>query len=191
MYRWFRDVHLFVALLAFPFVLMYCVSTIRMVHRSWFSDRVDWTEREVEVGTFDAESGRALAQDLLQKHGLRGELTQITSTDSGFRLEIERPGMFNQVEYSRQTGKARIRSGAANFMQVLAGIHHITGLRHQTRVHNAWGISALVVSIAFALLGLTGIYMWFHFHKERKIGAVLLALNLAYSLSLIVLIRTA
>ena len=191
MYRWFRDIHLFLAVLAFPFVLMYCVSTIRMVHRSWFSDKIHWTEREVEVGTFDAESGRALAQILLRQHGLRGELTEITSTDSGFRLEIERPGMFNQVEYSGQTGKARIRSGAANFMQMLAGIHHITGLRHETSLSNIWGISALVVSIVFALLGLTGIYMWFHFHKERKIGAVLLALNLAYSLSLIILIRTA
>jgi hypothetical protein len=99
--------------------------------------------------------------------------------------------MFNQVEYSRQTGKARIRSGAANFMQMLAGIHQITGLRHQTRVHNAWGISALMVSIAFALLGLTGLCLWFHFHKERKIGAILLGLNLAYSLGLIVLIRIA
>jgi hypothetical protein len=135
MYRWFRDVHLFVGLLAFPFLLMYCLSSIRMTHSSWFSDRIQWTEREVEVGTFDAASGRALARVLLQQHGLRGELRQITSTDSGFRLEIERPGMFHQVEYSRETGKSRIRSGAANFMQVLAGIHEITGLRHQTRVH--------------------------------------------------------
>jgi hypothetical protein len=191
MYRWFRDVHLFVALLAFPFLLVYCVSTIRMAHKSWFSDKIQWTQREVEVGDFDAASGRALAQVLLQQHGLRGELTQITSTDSGFRLEIERPGMFNQVEYSREMGKATIRSGAATLMQVLAGIHQITGLRHQTRVHNAWGIAALLVSIAFALLGLTGIYLWFHFHKERKIGTILLGLNLAYSLGLIVLIRTA
>ena len=76
MYRWFRDIHLFLAVLAFPFVLMYCVSTIRMVHRSWFSDKIHWSEREVEVGTFDAESGRALAQVLLRQHGLRGELGQ-------------------------------------------------------------------------------------------------------------------
>ena len=55
MYRWFRDIHLFLAVLAFPFVLIYGVSTIRMVHRSWFSDKIHWTEREVEVGTFDAE----------------------------------------------------------------------------------------------------------------------------------------
>jgi hypothetical protein len=106
-------------------------------------------------------------------------------------LEIEPPGMFNQIEYSRRTGKARIRSGTANFMQVMAGIHEITASRHKTSVYNARGMSGLVVSIVFALLGLTGIYMWFHFHKERKIGAVLLGLNLAYSVSLIVLIRIA
>jgi hypothetical protein len=53
-------------------------------------------------------------------------------------------------------------------------------------VYDVWGMSALIVSIAFALLGLTGIYLWFHFHKERKIGAILLGLNLAYSLGLIV-----
>jgi hypothetical protein len=191
MYRWFREVHLFVGLLAFWFLLMYCLSSIRMTHSSWFSDRIQWTEREVEVGTFNPAPGRALALVLLQQHGLRGELRQVTSTDSGFRLEIERPGVFNQVEYSRETGRARIRSGGANFMQVLAGIQEIVGLRHETSVYDVWGMSALIVSIAFALLGLTGIYLWFHFHKERKIGAILLGLNLAYSLGLIVLIRIA
>jgi len=191
MYRWFRDIHLFLAVLAFPFILMYCVSTIRMVHRSWFSDKIHWTEREVEVGTFDAESGRALAQVLFQQHGLRGEVAQITSTESGFQMAIESLGTLNQIQYSRQTGKATIRSGVVSFLQRLAGIHETTGLRHETNLSNVWGLSAFVVSIIFALLGLTGIYMWFHFHKERKIGAILLGLNLAYSLGLIVLIRTA
>jgi hypothetical protein len=36
MYRWFREVHLFVGLLAFWFLLMYCLSSIRMTHSSWF-----------------------------------------------------------------------------------------------------------------------------------------------------------
>ena len=40
-------------------------------------------------------------------------------------------------------------------------------------------------------LGLTGIYMWFKLHTERVSGAVLLALSLSYSLTLIYLIRTA
>ncbi len=191
MYRWFRNVHLFVALLGFPFVLMYGVSTIRMAHKSWFPDKIEWAETEAEVGYFDGESGRALAQALLQKPGLRGELAEINSTDFGFQLAIKRPGTINRIEYSRQTGTVRIRSRVRNFMQMLSEIHEIGGLRHETSVYNAWGLSALVVSIAFFLLGLTGLYMWFHFHNERKIGAILLGLNLAYSLGLIVLIRTA
>jgi hypothetical protein len=41
------------------------------------------------------------------------------------------------------------------------------------------------------LLGATGVYMWFRIHNERRIGSVLLALNLCVSVILLILLRTA
>jgi hypothetical protein len=58
-------------------------------------------------------------------------------------------------------------------------------------MHNIWAAFVVVVSIALILQGLTGTYLWFHFHQERKFGTILLSVNLAYSFGLMVLIRLA
>ena len=54
-----------------------------------------------------------------------------------------------------------------------------------------WAFFVALVSVALIVLSLTGIYLWFKIHTERVIGIILLALSLGYSLTLIVLIRTA
>ena len=190
-YRWLRNVHLLLGLFALPFLLMYGASAVRLAHGSWFSEKAKHIERDVEVGDFDANSGRLLARVLMEQHGLRGELRSVVPTDAGFQLEIERPGNSSQVEYSRYTGRAKIRSSAFGFMTMLAGIHFIAGFGHNYQINNIWAVFVVIVSIALILQGLTGIYLWFHFHKESRIGAILLGINLLYSFGLIVLIRLA
>jgi hypothetical protein len=191
MYQWLRNVHLLLGLLAFPFLLMYGASAARLAQGSLFPGKAKHSESEVEVGYFDANSGRELARVLMEQPGLRGELGSVVPNEAGFRLEIERPGSSSQVEYSRNTGKAKTRTNVFDFMTTLTGIHFIAGFGHNSRVHNGWSVFVVVVSIALILQGLTGIYLWFHFHKERKIGAILLSANLAYSFGLMVLIRLA
>ncbi len=191
MVRWLRNVHLLLGLLAFPFLLMYGASAVRLAHGSWFSQKAKHTEREVEVGHFDANSGRELARVLMEQHGFHGELGSVVPTEAGFHLEIERPGHSSQIEYSRYSGRAKIRTSTFDFMRMLTGIHLTAGFSHSYQIHNIWAVFVVVVSIALILQGLTGIYLWFHFHKERKIGVILLSVNLAYSFGLIVLIRLA
>jgi hypothetical protein len=67
MYRWLRNVHLLLGLFALPFLLMYGVSAVRLAHGSRFSEKAKQSERDVEVGYFDANSGRAGA--VLAVHG--------------------------------------------------------------------------------------------------------------------------
>jgi hypothetical protein len=54
-----------------------------------------------------------------------------------------------------------------------------------------WAVFVALISVALIVLSLTGIYLWFKIHTERVIGIILLVLSLGYSLTLIVLIRTA
>jgi hypothetical protein len=190
-YRWLCNLHLLLGLLVFPFLLMYGASAVRLGARISVLRKARHIERDVEVGDFDANSGRRLARVLMEQHSLRGELRSVVPTDAGFQLEIERPGNSSQVEYSRYTGRAKIRSSAFDFMIMLAGIHFIAGFSHSYQLHNVWAAFVVIVSIALILQGLTGIYLWFHFHKERRIGAILLGINLLYSFGLIVLIRLA
>jgi hypothetical protein len=47
-----------------------------------------------------------------------------------------------------------------------------------------------LVSVAFLLIGATGIYLWFKIHTERTIGIILLSVNLVVSLALLTVMRS-
>jgi hypothetical protein len=112
---------------------MYGVSAMQMAHNRWFSNKPAVTESEIAI-TAGVSDARAVARELMDRHGLRGELAQVRKAEGGLSFRIVRPG---------------------------------------------------------TVLSLTGIYLWFKIHTERIIGLILLTLSLGYSLTLIVLIRSA
>jgi hypothetical protein len=191
MYRWLRNTHLVAGLLVLPFLLMYALSAVQMSHGGWFSLKPTVTQRTVAVASSPINDGRALARILMDQEHLRGELRQVKATDAGFHLQIEHPGTVYRVDYSRQTHQAVIRTSVAPFMGMLNRIHHLAGLHNASLVLDVWGGWVVAVSLCLFLLGLTGIYMWFKLYKERVVGSILLAVSLAYSLALILLIRAA
>ncbi len=191
MYRWMRNTHLFLGLFTFLFLLVYAVSSVQMAHNQWFSTRPTVSESRISIPAENGASARVAARFLMDQHHLRGELAQVRQAGSGFSFRIVRPGTVYEVDYSRAAGEAKVRTNVAGFMGMLNRIHHVGGLWHEYRLLNIWGVFVAVVSAGLILMALTGIYLWFMFHNERVIGAVLLAVSLAYSLTLMVLIRTA
>ena len=191
MYRWFRNTHLVAGLLAVPFLLMYGLSAVQMSHAGWFSLEPTVTESTVTVASTPINGGRALARILMDQNRVRGEIRQVKATGSGIQLQIESTGTVYGVHYSSQTRQAAIRTSVAPFMGMLNRIHHLAGLHNASFAVDVWGGWVVAVSLCLFVLGLTGIYMWFRLYKERVIGAILLAVSLGYSLTLILLIRGA
>ncbi len=190
MYRLLRSVHLVLGVAVVLFLLMYGISAVQMAHPKWFSLKPSSSEQRVMLSPGIAEDARAVAADL-RREGIRGELRGINETGAGFQFEIERPGVSYEVEYFRSEHQARVRSHTRGFLAMLNRIHHIAGMSHGYGPVDAWGTLVLIVSIMLIAIGVTGIYLWFHVHRERTIGIVLLGLNLAICLTLLFLIRTA
>lgn len=191
LHRWLRNTHLILGLLAFPMVVVYGMSAVQMAHHEWFSLKPAVVESEVEAGAFTGTDGRALAQSLMDRYAMRGDLLQVKATGEGIQLRIARPGTVYDVEYVRQTGKAKVKTSVAGFMGMLNRLHHLAGLKHDYRLLNMWGGIVAFVSVALILLGLSGVYLWFKIYDERAVGAILLTLSLGYSLTLMVMIRIA
>jgi hypothetical protein len=189
LHRLLRNTHLILGLLAVPMLLVYGASAIQMAHNEWFSLTPTLTESELEVGAFDSNDGRALAQALMDRYGMRGDLQQVKATDKGMALRIVRPGTVCDVDYTRQSGKAKVKTSVAGFMGMLNRLHHLAGVGHDYRLLNVWGGIVAFISIALILLGLSGIYLWFKIYEERAVGAILLAASLGYSLTVMVIIR--
>src|SRR2546422_9067187 len=110
MYRWLRNTHLFLGLFSCLFVLMYGVSSVKMSHRTWFAPPGPGTESRIAIPAENATSARAVARELMDKHGLSGELAAGRVTPEGFRFRIVGPGTRYEVEYAKATGEARINS---------------------------------------------------------------------------------
>ena len=191
MYQWMRNTHLFLGLFAFLSLLVYAGSSVQMAHNTWFSTKPAVTESRIAIPSEAASSARAVARELMDHHRLRGELAQVQQTAGGFNFRIVRPGSVYEVSYSPANGEAKVRTNTANFMGMLNRIHHLGGVWHEYSLLNVWGVFVGAVSATLILMGITGIYLWFKFYNERVIGLVLLVISLGYSITLMVLIRTA
>jgi hypothetical protein len=189
MYRWLRNVHLVTGLFSVLFLLTYGLSSVQMAHRSWFSLQPRVTEDRIAVGTEVVNCPRALARALMESRGLRGGLNEVEETVDGYELRISRPGTEYEVSYSRATGQARIRMIRANFMGLLNALHHVAGFSRGDALEKTWAAFVGLVSVGLIVLALTGIYLWFKLYKERRVGVILLAVSLSYSLALAVYLR--
>ncbi|MBK5293891.1 MAG: PepSY-associated TM helix domain-containing protein [Acidobacteriia bacterium] len=192
MQRWLRNLHLFAGLFSALMVVQYGVSTMFMSHRNWFGEpKPETSEASYTVASETATSARALARELMDRHGLNGELRQGRDTKGGYELRIALAGIQHDVEYSRATGQARVKTLRRTARQTLTAVHHQGGLQYGHWVSNAWGALVGLVSIGLILLGLSGIYLWFKLRQERVVGTVLLVFSLVYSVSLMVMLRSA
>ena len=190
MYKLLRNTHLLLGVFSCAFLLMYGVSSVQMAHNKWFDTKPTVTEAKWTLAAGIADA-RVVARELMDRHGLRGEIVQIRKSGEQTTFRVIRPGAQNEVTYDPGSGETAVRTSTTNFMGMMNRIHHAGGVWHDYVLINLWGVMVALISVALMILGLTGIYLWFKIHKERVIGFVLLALSLGYSLTLMVLIRTA
>ena len=191
MFRLMRNVHLILGLVFFFYAMLFALSSLVIIYRPWLKLTREAQERTVHVAAESIQTPRALALELMQRHGLKGELRDIKQEGEEMRFSIVRPGTQSDVTYSRSSGEARIKTRREGFLETLVHLHTNHGLWHDFLPSNAWSLLSLLGSVGLFLLGATGIYLWFCHHQERLIGAVILALGLIYSLTTLVLSRTA
>lgn len=183
MYRWLREIHLALGVFSFGFLVLYAVSAVQMGH---FNVPVRRSEAKVRLPAGLADA-RAVAGHLR----LRGVLRQIEPDGAALHLRLEKLGTVHSITYFPDRGEAVVRTEDRGVLGVLNRLHHTAGFWHESPALKAWGVFVAIVSAALILLALTGIYLWAKLRNERKAGALILAAGLAYSLTLIALIRTA
>lgn len=191
MFRLMRNVHLIFGLLFFFYALLFALSSLTIIYRPMLKLTYDTEERTVRVTAERADTPRALALELMQNHGMKGDLRDIKQQGETMRFVIARPGTQSDVTYSPSSREARIQTRREGFLETLVHLHTNHGFWHDFVPANAWALLSLLGSVGMLLLGVTGIYLWFCHHEERVIGFVILTVGLAYSLTMLVLSRTA
>lgn len=189
MYRIVRNIHLILASFSLAFLVMYAVSAVQMSHSTWFVMKPVVSERDLalEKALTDA---RVIARDVMDRStDIKGELSNVQTGAPAVSMRILVPGTVHEVRYDPSTGTAHIKTSVAGVMGMLNRLHHWAGFWHEPPSMKAWAAAVALVSMALLLLGITGIYMWFTRQAERRVGAVLLAINLIVAVTLIGLLR--
>jgi hypothetical protein len=189
MYPFFRNVHLLLASVSLPFLLMYGLSAIQMSHSTWFTMKPVVHERDLtlERGQTDA---RVIARAVMERAGdIKGELSNVQAGAAEMSMRIIVPGTVHDVRYESSTGSVHIKTSVAGVMGMLNRLHHWAGFWHEPLSMKLWATAVAVVSTALLLLGVTGIYMWFVRRAERRVGVVLLAVNLLFAITVIAMLR--
>lgn len=185
MYKVIRNIHLFLGLLCFGFLLMYSVSAVQMSHVDWFTMQPTVTEQTVAVSPLGSQNPRAFAQQLMQA-GMWGELQNVSQDAAGFRLRILRAGTTHDVDYVAGSPTAKVKTSTAGIMGMLNRLHHTAGFYREQSITDWWAAFVALTSLSLLTLGATGVYLWFRLYKERLVGGIFLSVGLIIGIGLLV-----
>jgi hypothetical protein len=189
MYKTIRNLHLLFASFSLPFLIMYGVSAVQMSHSSWFQLKPAVHERQMALATGQTDA-RVLAREIMDRdRTVRGEVTNVQTNERAITLRIVVPGTVHEVKYDRASGTAQVKTNVAGVMGMLNRLHHWAGFWHEPPSMKVWAFAVAVVSTALLFMGVTGLYMWFTRRPERRVGLVLLGINVVFALAIIMLLR--
>jgi len=138
MFRLMRNVHLILGLVFFFYALLFALSSLVIIYRPWLKPTTEDKQLTVMVPAERAQTPRALALELMENHGIKGELRDIQEDSDEFRFAIVRPGTQVKVTYLRQNGKAKIQTRREGFLNTLVSLHTNFGFRHDFTPSNGW-----------------------------------------------------
>ena len=198
-----RDLHLYFGLFISPFVLLFAISVIFLVHL--------WLPGSSEPPSIRAAQGLAIPEKLdslkgreqvnalrgvLDGLGVTGEISFIRRIPEQHRLIIPVmvPGRETTVDLNLETGSAVISQRATGLSSALVYLHKMPG-PHNVAIRGNWVYTLIWKWLADAtvylalFISVSGIYLWAVLRAERRIGLALLTagafsfFGLVYALS--------
>jgi hypothetical protein len=184
-----RDLHLYAGLFLSPFVLLFAVSVVALVH-SWRPGAAapvakrDVTDVVIPAG-FETLRGRAqlaAAQDLLAGLGVQGEIGALRQIprDRRFILTVAVPGRETTVDLSAAGRTAAISTRPTGLLDAAVYLHRMPGphnadLRGNAAFMVAWRWLADTTVWLLLFLAASGVYLWAMLRTGRRLGLALLA----------------
>ena len=184
-----RDLHLYFGLFISPFVLVFAISVIFLVH-SWIpggapqpaSRRAVDLSIPAHVGHLKGREQLAAIRGVLDQLGVSGEVGFVRGLPKEHRLivPVGVPGRETTVDLDLETRSATITKRSTGVWDGLVYLHkmpgpHNTNIRVNTTYMRVWKWFADATVYLLLFISISGIYMWTVLRGERRIGLVLIA----------------
>jgi hypothetical protein len=194
-YRWTRDLHLYIGLFISPFVLVFAVSVFFLNHAKL--PAAPPTPPQV-FGNLQIADGIerltgpeavARARDVLPQVGLTGEIgfVRVIGREHRVVFPVSQPGFEATVDLDVEKRSAVVTRSAFPWWQSLVYLHktpgpHNANIRGNWVWTRVWGWLADTTIYLTLFITVSGLYLWFAIKAERRTGMVLLGTGaLAFS----------
>jgi hypothetical protein len=183
-YRWTRDLHLYAGLFSSPFVLLYALSVIFLVH-SWLpwggAEGAAVAKRTIPVAVRNDSNSLMMAKQVRDQIGIAGEIGYVNRNEAGGRLSfpLESAGRRAMVEVDLHTGQAEVEQRETGAWDGLIYLHKMPGphnaaIRGNWLPTRLWGWLADATVYLLLFLSASGVYLWTVLRAERKAGLIFL-----------------
>lgn len=188
MRKWVMQIHQYIGLLFFGFLLLFATSALLFNHAHDYLENVPYhSKSEHTIKTQPQEDASAYAAAVRDELGITGRLLPATvSKGNGLSFSVARPGRRYSVHVNGAT--ATIDEARQGWIATLVGMH---GVRNTTNslVLNAWAWYAALGAIVLALNAISGVYLWAILRRERVLGWSVITLASALSLFICFYVR--
>ena len=187
LYRWARDLHLYLGLFVSPFVLLFAVSVFYLNHGKLFPATTS-TEffRELQIPEgFDKLKGKEAverARAILPQVGVEGEIgfLRYVAKDRHLIFPVSKAGIEATVDVDVAARSATVKRRGMSIWESLSYLHKMPG-PHNVAIRGNWkGIQvwrwfADTTIYLMLFISISGVYMWWAIKAERRIGTTLLS----------------
>jgi len=181
-----RRVHMYLALLLAPWMVMYALSTMAMNHRRLFSGSGGPPPMQVErtltyTSALPAEAlPREVARRILADLGLEGAHT-VQAPRGGGAITIHRadPVTPRRITFVPSSGGLTIEKQPFQMPAFLERMHRRRGFQSGYWAQNAWAASVDLAILAILFWAASGIWIWWTLKRTRAAGAVCACAGLA------------
>ena len=122
MYATVRTLHLLLASIVLPFLLMYALSSVQMSHNGWFDMKPAVSEQALALTPGQGDA-RAIAREVMERMpSARGELQNVQSTPAGVNFRLVVPATVHEVRYTRATGAAQVKTSVGGALRAKSSV---------------------------------------------------------------------
>jgi hypothetical protein len=185
--RLIRRIHLFTGLFLAPWMLMYALSTLVMIHRnyvnSFYSSKTPAliTERELDyTRSFPTNMTREqIAPQILRDLGLDGTHS-VSGGRNGQPLVINRQNALStrRVTFNAASGKVMIQREEFRAATFLDRLHRRRGYNQPYALEDTWGVTVDFAVVTMVFWSLSGIWLWWEIKHVRLWGTLSLVAGL-------------
>jgi len=190
LYRWTRDLHLYIGLFISPFLLLFAISVFFLNHAKVQPDR--WSEQRTvsrldvpaDIGTRKGTAAVEAARAIAVRAGIDGEIgfTRVVRDTNHFVFPVSKPGREASIDVDVAARTASISTRPTSLLESLAYLHKMPG-PHNADIRGNWmptrlwrGAADLTIYLTL-FVTITGVVLWWALRAERRVGLVLLSLG--------------